>query len=161
MDPMFIEVHETLPQPVELATPAVEAALAHHALQRHTLHAVGTGLDLSLEVGPARLSHLLAKSVTARALPSRQVGTTTVIPLRWEASGHAAGLFPVLDANIGITVADEHTSVLSLIGCYTPPLGAFGATLDRAAMSRVARATLTDFVKRLAAEAMTAERAHA
>jgi hypothetical protein len=153
---MFVEVHETLAMPAERAGAAVERALAGHALQQVSQLAVDAGFDLTLEVGPHRG---MAKTVHARALPARQVNGTTVIPLRWEATGPTAGLFPVLDANIGITKADDTTSVLSLIGNYTPPLGPVGATLDRAAMSRVARATITAFVKRLATEA-GATRAH-
>jgi hypothetical protein len=155
---MFVEVHDTLPMPVEDARRAVERALCEHAaLQQHSQEAVAGGWDLTLEVGPA---HLFAKTVRARALASRQVGGTTVIPLRWEASGPTAALFPMLDANIGITASDEHTSILSLIGTYTPPLGVLGATLDRAAMSHIARATVVAFLKSLVAEA-TAGSAHA
>ena len=51
--------------------------------------------------------------------PVERPGTTTV-GLRWEASGAATGLFPVLDADITLAVASEHTTTLTLSGVYRP-----------------------------------------
>jgi hypothetical protein len=91
--------------------------------------------------------------VLAHTLETRQMGKTFVIPLRWEATGPASRLYPALDANIGITPVDDLTCVLSIIGTYTPPLGFVGTTLDRAALSRVATATVDAFLSSLADEA--------
>ena len=151
---MFVEAHSTLPMAADTARVAVEHALAGHALQRHSEDAVAAGLDLALTVGPR--SGPLAKEVLAHTLETRRVGATYVIPLRWEATGATSRLYPALDANIGITPVDESTSVLSVIGTYTPPLGVVGTTLDRAAMSRLATATLDAFIGRLASEATAA-----
>lgn len=150
---MFVEAHTTLPMSVERACAAVERALAGHSLTEHSERAVHAGMDLVLEVGPAHLHRQLARTVHARTLDTRQVGRTWVIPIRWEATGVTAGLYPTLDANLGITPSDEQTSVLSIIGSYTPPLGALGAGLDRAAMSRVAQGTVETFLRELAAAA--------
>jgi hypothetical protein len=48
----------------------------------------------------------------------------------------------VLDANISISSAENGTARLTLAGSYRPPLGHFGAGLDRAIMHRVATATM-------------------
>jgi hypothetical protein len=71
------------------------------------------------------------------------------LPLRWEATGPGSGLFPVLDADITVTPDGDHAATLALTGVYRPPLGKLGALLDRAIMSRVASATIRDFVSRL------------
>jgi hypothetical protein len=147
---MFVETHATLPTAADNARRAVERALAGHALQRHSTEAVAQGLDLALTVGPRSG---LAKDVLAHTLETRQMGKTFVIPLRWEATGPASRLYPALDANIGITPVDDLTCVLSIIGTYTPPLGFVGTTLDRAALSRVATATVDAFLSSLADEA--------
>jgi hypothetical protein len=148
---MFVEAHTTLPMPVDAGRVAVEHALAGHALQQRSTDAVAEGLDLALTVGPR--SAPFAKEVRAHTLDTRLVGRTFVIPLRWEATGAARRLYPVLDANIGLTPVDDVTCVLSVIGTYTPPLGVLGTTLDRAAMSRLAAATIDAFLAGLATEA--------
>lgn len=145
---MFVETHATLTMGADAAARAVERVLASRALQRHSTDAVAEGLDLALSVGPA--SGPFSKEVRAHTLPTRQVGRTFVIPLRWEATGATSRLYPALDANIGITPVDDLTCVLSIIGTYTPPLGVVGTTLDRAAMSRVATKTVGAFLARLA-----------
>lgn len=157
---MFVEAHTTLPMSSERACAAVERALADHALTERSEQAVHAGMDLMLAVGPSRLPRQLTKTVQARTLDTRQIGRTSVIPIRWEATGVTAGLYPTLDANIGITPSDEQTTVLSIIGSYTPPLGGFGAGLDRVAMSRVAQGTVEAFLQDLASAA-TATPAHA
>jgi hypothetical protein len=151
---MFLEAHVTLPMPADKAKSAVERALLGHALHRNAQCALNEGLDVLLDVLPARLPHGLSKAVVAHTLPARQVGATAVIALRWEATGPAGRFYPSLDANIGITRSDHLTSVLSIVGSYAPPLGGFGAGLDRIALSRVAQATVEAFLHQLAAEAL-------
>jgi hypothetical protein len=69
------------------------------------------------------------------------------VGLRWEATGPAGSLFPVLDANISILPGQdegdgEQTARLALTGSYRPPLGRLGAALDQVALHRVATATI-------------------
>jgi hypothetical protein len=64
------------------------------------------------------------------------------VALRWEATGAAGGLFPVLDAHISLAPAAEHATRLALTGSYRPPLGRIGAALDKAILNRVAAATI-------------------
>jgi hypothetical protein len=49
--------------------------------------------------------------------------------LRWEATGPGGRLFPALDADITLTPAGEHATLLGLAGCYRPPLGSWGRGL--------------------------------
>jgi len=149
---MFVQAHQTLPMSAARACPALDAVLQGHVLQQGMQAAVAEGLEAVFVVGPAATPSWLTKTVQAAVLPPRLSGATTVIGLRWQAQGRSTRLFPVLDANIGVTGADELTCVLSIVGSYTPPLGPVGATLDHIALSRVARATIESFLRWLAHE---------
>jgi len=70
--------------------------------------------------------------------------------LRWEATGVAGGLFPVLDADITVTRSGDETTTLALVGSYRPPLGALGATLDKAILNQVAAATIRALLRDIA-----------
>jgi hypothetical protein len=84
----------------------------------------------------------VSKQVQLRLIgPVRRDGTTTVW-LRWEATGPAGGLFPVLDADLLLRSEGLEKTRLTLNGCYRPPLGRLGSGLDRAALHRVAAATI-------------------
>jgi hypothetical protein len=112
-----------------------------------------TGL---LRVGPGGLA--AAKLVRVSLLePVYRDGAMTV-GLRWEATGPAGSLFPVLDANISISpgqddgIADsKQTARLALTGSYRPPLGRLGTALDRMALRRVATATIRALLQDVAA----------
>ncbi len=73
-----------------------------------------------------------------------------VLPLRWEASGAAGRLFPVLDANLVLTPAGEDAATLALTGAYRPPLGSPGEVFDPALLNRAAAATVRSLLARLA-----------
>ena len=102
----------------------------------------------SLErVGVPGLSKLVRVQVRELAWTEQSVG----LAIRWEATGPAGELFPVLDADIRLVRAGERAAVLTMSGVYRPPLGALGQALDRAVLHRVAAATIRDFVAQTAA----------
>ena len=74
--------------------------------------------------------------------------------LRWETIGAGGALFPVLDADITLSPADEDATTLAVSGAYRPPLGALGAGLDRAIMHRIAEATIRNFTNRIGSAIM-------
>jgi hypothetical protein len=57
----------------------------------------------------------------------------------------------VLDADVRLTPAGEHVTLLSMAGSYRPPFGSLGQVLDRAILHRVAAATIRGFVAQVAA----------
>ena len=69
--------------------------------------------------------------------------------MTWRATG-PANLFPVLDAELEFASLGAQLTQLSLNGRYQPPLGLVGLTIDKALLSRVAEATIKDFIDRLA-----------
>jgi hypothetical protein len=98
-------------------------------------------------VGAIGLSRLVR--VQVRELP--QTERSAGIALRWEAVGPGGGLFPVLDADVRLTPAGEHVTLLSMAGSYRPPLGPLGEALDRVILNRIAAATIRGFVTQVAA----------
>ena len=111
-----------------------------------------------LSVGPGRSSHGIAKQVAAILTPPQHHGSTYVFDLHWWPVGFGARAYPILDAKVGVTAVDELTSLLSIVADYVPPLGTLGATADRAAMSRVAEATVTALIHRIADDITQATR---
>jgi hypothetical protein len=98
-------------------------------------------------VGAIGLSKLIRVQVRELARTEESAG----IALRWEAIGPGGGLFPVLDADVRLTPAGEHVTLLSMAGSYRPPLGSLGKALDQAILHRVAAATIRRFVAQVAA----------
>jgi hypothetical protein len=111
-----------------------------------------TGL---LRVGPAGLA--ATKLVRVSLLDPVYHSDVMTVGLRWEATGAAGSLFPVLDANISIspqhegTADGKATARLALTGSYRPPLGRLGAVLDQVALHQVATATIRALLQNVAA----------
>ena len=103
-----------------------------------------------IRVGPFGDAPGISKQVQVRLIgPVRRDATTTVW-LRWEATGPAGGLFPVLDADLLLRPVGLEKTCMTLNGCYRPPLGRLGAGLDRAVLHRVATATVRALVRGIA-----------
>jgi len=77
-----------------------------------------------------------------------RLSTKTVIPLGWRSTG-AASLFPDMEADLEIAPLGEHRCQLAINGRYRPPMRSLGRVLDRALLSRVAEATVKDFLERV------------
>jgi hypothetical protein len=103
-----------------------------------------------IRVGPFGETPGVSKQVQVRLIgPVRRDGTTTVW-LRWEATGPAGGLFPVLDADLQLRSEGLEKTRLMLNGCYRPPLGRLGSGLDRAVLHRIAAATIRALLRGIA-----------
>jgi hypothetical protein len=111
-----------------------------------------------MRVGPFGDASGISKLVQVRLIgPVWRDGTWTVW-LRWEATGTARGLFPVLDADLMILAEGTDKTRIMLNGCYRPPLGRLGAGLDRAVLHRVASATICALLRSIAGELNEPER---
>jgi len=108
--------------------------------------AYGAGITGLARVGALGIYKVVRVQVRELAQKDGQAG----LAIRWEASGPGSGLFPVLDADIRLVPAEDQTTLLVLAGVYRPPLGQVGGALDRAALHRVAAATIRNFLGRLA-----------
>lgn len=128
----------------------VAAGVAADRLAR-AFGAVGQRGQVLMVVGPGRRPHVVGKQVRATLSRRGRRSSTEVFDLDWEPVGPAAAAYPPLRAVVGITPVAVTSSLLSIVATYRPPLGALGATVDRAAMSRVADATIASVLHRLAA----------
>jgi hypothetical protein len=104
-----------------------------------------TGL---LRVGPG--GPAAGKLVRVSFLDPVYRGDVMTVGMRWEATGAAGALFPMLDANISLSPAGDHAARLALVGSYRPPLGRLGAGLDRGVMHQVAAATMRSLLRDVA-----------
>ena len=120
--------------------------------------AYAEGLDDLIRVGPFGAVLGASKLVRVQLLEPVPREDTVVLPLRWEATGAAGRLFPVLDANLVLTPSGADRSKLALTGAYRPPLGGLGAALDRSLLNRAAAATLRSLVSQVADSITVGER---
>jgi hypothetical protein len=108
------------------------------------------GLARLIRVGPLGDVPGASKLVRVRFLDPVYRDDAMTLGLRWEATGVSGGLFPVLDADITLTAAGEHSTRLALAGSYRPPLGRLGAELDRVILNQVATATIRALLQEVA-----------
>jgi hypothetical protein len=76
-----------------------------------------------LRVGP---SPVISRLVRAEFLDLVVRDESCLLTLRWQATGPAGSLFPVLDADIPVTPHAEDAVIVRLDGSYRAPLGAVG-----------------------------------
>jgi hypothetical protein len=114
--------------------------LAEHANRRGDalLAEVGFGEDIRI-----------ARAVEIEFSPVVHAGKKMILPFRWSASG-PAGMFPALDADLEVAPLGSESTQLAISARYVPPLGKLGRLIDRAVLSRVAEATVKDFLDRVA-----------
>ena len=139
---VFVSEDMAVRLPFSQASPRLINLINRGGLAEASQAAYDDGVTALIRVGPRRTAPLTAKLVRVRFLEPRRAGTSVRVGLRWEATGPAAGLFPVLDADIALAPSGEQESRLTLSGTYRPPLGRLGEELDRAMLGRVAAATV-------------------
>jgi hypothetical protein len=148
---MFVDISTE----VSLPEGRVAELLISHSSEMEGLGAAAyrRGEELRSRVGPGGL---LAKEIVIGLGPPSMSRRGVVIPLRWRATG-AETLFPSLEGELIVKPAGPTSSVLQLLATYRPPLGPLGTFVDRMLLARVARATVADWVERIAAWLMSAE----
>ncbi len=133
---------------------AAKARLANLArggsLVSASADAYDEGITGLVRVGPLSSAPGMSTLVEVHFLDLVSREDSALLALRWEAMGPGGRLFPALDADITLTPAGEHATLITLAGAYRPPLGTLGATLDRAILHRVAAATIQTFISRVA-----------
>jgi hypothetical protein len=146
---IFIRYYVELPHPraaLEQALLSVPATM----IPSLALGADDRGQHLLSEVGFAVDGHRVSKHVEIEVGKPTMGADRTWIPITWRATG-PTGLFPVLEGELELASLGTGLTQLALSGRYQPPLGLVGRTIDRALLSRVAEATIKDFIDRLAA----------
>jgi hypothetical protein len=147
---MFVAHELVLDVPIWVARARLTNLVRCGDLAGSAAAAYQDGLDGQIRVGPFGDLPGASKLVNVQFLDPMQRDDTTTLGMRWEATGAAGGLFPVLDADISLAPAADEKTRLSLAGSYRPPLGRFGNGLDRAILSRVATATIRELLLSIA-----------
>jgi len=145
---IFIRYYVELPYP----RAALEGALLsvpESLIPRIAAVADDRGQRLMAEVGFALDGLRVSKNVEIEVGKPVASAGRSWIAIAWRATG-PMGLFPVMDAELELASLGPQLTQLSLSGRYQPPMGFVGRTIDRALLSRVAEATIKDFVDRLA-----------
>jgi hypothetical protein len=154
---MFARYFVELP----LAVDHVESILMRdpHAWLPHIAEEANRrGDDLLAEVGFGEEVRI-SRTVAIELAPFQRMRSKSVLPFRWKAAG-GAGLFPELEADLEIAALGAKTQ-LALSARYVPPLGAVGRVIDRAVLSRVAEATIKDFLDAVAEAVVEIDRREA
>jgi hypothetical protein len=138
---------------VELPLPSdrVEAALSQDPslwMTHLAQHANRRGDALLAEVGFGD-DVRIARTVEIRFADGVHAGNKAIFPFQWSASG-PGGMFPALDGDLEVAPLGAETTQLAISARYVPPLGKLGRLIDRAVLSRVAEATVKDFLDRVA-----------
>jgi hypothetical protein len=107
------------------------------------------GQRLLVEVGFPVDNYRIVKRVSMTMGEAVRSPSRTWIPVSWKATG-ASGLFPILDGDLEIAGLGTACTQLAFSAQYRPPLGLIGRTVDRTLLSRVAEASVKDFVDRIA-----------
>jgi hypothetical protein len=138
---------------LDMPFPAARARLASLAragwLDTASGQAYAEGHVATIRVGPFGQALGASKLVRVRFAEPAAHDHIAVLPLRWEATGPAGRLFPVLDADITLMPAGEQTRLV-LAGSYRPPLDGAGATLDKIVLHHVATATISSLLRQTA-----------
>lgn len=116
--------------------------LVRGALPDASESAYTRGLVAGLRTAPFGVIQGLSKLARVQsAEPVHRDGVITM-PLRWEVTGVAGELFPVLDADLTLAGDGAGQTRIRLDASYRPPFAIGGTALDRTVMSRLAAATI-------------------
>ncbi len=112
------------------------------------------GEVLRMRIGPTWAAGLVSREVEVMLWPTRARGNALARSLTWVPSEWQS-LFPLLDGDIELAPLGTGWSRVSLAVAYTPPLGGFGAAVDRALLHRVAASTVRSFLTQVAERLQT------
>jgi hypothetical protein len=147
---VFVQARLTVALPISAASARLRHALAHGGIAKASDTAYGDGLAVLARVGPLGSVAGLSKQVRLQMLEPRLQGSGLRVPVRWVATGVSGRLFPALDADLEVARLEDDTSVVTITGVYTPPLGVIGARVDRLLLRHAARATMRSLLRGIA-----------
>jgi hypothetical protein len=148
---MFAAEEVSVGAALDVAVTRLTQVIDRDALHAPSEAAYEEGVAAVLRVGPFGSTRGLSKLVEVRWLDPIRHGRAITVPLRWEATGMAGELFPVLDADLVLVPDGADRTTVRLTGSYRPPFGRAGAALDRAIMHRITRATMQSLLASVAA----------
>jgi hypothetical protein len=143
---MFVRYFVELPVPCE-AVERLVLDMPESWLPVLASEADVNGQRLLAEVG---FGHELrvARTVELDVGAPMRLPTKSVVPLAWRSTGMSS-LFPAMEADLEIAPLGHRRCQLAIAGRYRPPMRSVGRVLDEALLSRVAEATVKDFLDRI------------
>ena len=151
MHGVFVAAEVTVPVRLEDAVARLRHLINHGVLRSTSQEAYEGGLSAVVRVGPFGPVPGLSRLVRVLFAEPVQRGVMVTVPMRWEATGAAGDLFPLLDADLILTGEEPDQVQVRLNGSYRPPLGRAGEALDEMVMHRLAAATMKSLMTGLAA----------
>lgn len=146
---MFTSGQQVIDVPLDIARPRLANLIGGDWLTEASAQAYQRSADDLLRVGPFGEARGTSRLVRVQFTDPSYRDDAMRVGLRWEAVGVTGGLFPALDADIGLTAEGERGTRVTLTGTYRPPLGPLGAGLDRLVLHKVATATMTAFLNQV------------
>lgn len=139
---------------VEIRVPSEGAAgilrhLPQTLVENFAIQAIDHGHTVLAEVGFPLGNRRLEKQVEIELGDAVETPSRTWLPLTWKAT-NAATFFPLLEGELEAAPLGRELTQIGLSARYKPPFGVVGSTLDRMFLHRVAEATVSDFLQRVA-----------
>ena len=131
-----------LVSPLAIFRRATAAAAQRNEAAGAELHAKAGPLDLGAEVEIEVLTIEPGKSPDGHS--------AIKLAIEWKAA-HRPGLFPKMRATLSVYPLTATETQLDLAGTYEPPMGVLGEAVDAIAMHRIAKESVTGFVRDVAA----------
>jgi hypothetical protein len=135
---MFAADEVSIPARFDVAAAQLCDLINRGGLRSACEAAYAEGLAAELSAKPSGRAQQFSQLVRVLFLEPAYRGGTMTVALRWEATGVAGGVFPILDANLILARDGDGHSLLALTGTYRPPFSA--AAPGTASMHRLATA---------------------
>jgi hypothetical protein len=139
---MFLTEETTIALPAGWAVAQLGSIIESGWLGEVSDHAYAAGLAVLARARPLGNVRGLTPTVQVRLSGPRERKTGAAYALRWEASGPAGELFPVLDADLSLNRVDASRIRLTITACYRPSPGTRDVQLDPLLIGRMARTML-------------------
>ncbi len=146
---MFLSQQRVCPIGIGAARARLADLAERGWLSRTCAAAYQDGLDQLLWAWPPDDPQRQPRLVQARFLDPIHHPGSTMMGMRWEATGVTGEPFPVLDATITLTPEGSHRTQVTLTGVYRSPLGQLGAGLDRVLLHQAATTAIGSLLTRL------------
>jgi hypothetical protein len=146
---MFVSQQTILNVPFPVARVRLVCLARRGGLDSACGQAYADGYTATIRASPFGPVPGASKLVRVRFVEPVAHDNLAVVPLRWEATGTAGRLFPVLLADLTLLPAGGQTKLV-LAGTYRPPLDGIGAALDKIVLHHLAEATISSLLRRTA-----------
>lgn len=133
-----VTVRATVSRPVDELRPALKSVLSHLERSRK----VALTVDL-----PAELRTPVEAALSVPARLKMKVDSGGELSLRIAAAGGKYHTFPAFWGALGIAPSANNSSVVTLRGTYTVPVGAVGEHVDKAFLRNAAHSSLRQFLE--------------